>query len=77
MRRRTQALWALAYLGVTLVPLGIILIGPWIPRRGFWIESERFDIESSSAFGPRQQTVRRAVMALAVVMVIAAAFFAM
>ena len=38
MRRRTQALWALAYLGITLIPLGLILMGPWIPRRGFWIE---------------------------------------
>ena len=36
--RRTQARWALAYLGVTLVPLGVILLGPMTPRRGFWIE---------------------------------------
>lgn len=38
MRRRTQALWALVYLGATLVPLAVILIGPLTPRRGFWIE---------------------------------------
>jgi hypothetical protein len=41
------------------------------------IESERFDIESSGSVGPRQRTVRRAVFALAVVMVVAAALFAM
>ena len=38
MKRRTQAMWALVYLCVTLVPLGIILAGPMTPRRGFWIE---------------------------------------
>lgn len=38
MTRRTQALWALGYLGLTLVPLGVILLGPMTPRRGFWIE---------------------------------------
>lgn len=38
MRRRTQALSALGYLGATLVPLAVILIGPLTPRRGFWIE---------------------------------------
>ena len=41
------------------------------------IESERFDIESSASVGPRQRAVRRAVLALAVVMVVAAAIFAM
>ena len=41
------------------------------------IESERFDIESSGSVGPRQRRVRRAVLALAVVMVFAAALFAM
>jgi predicted ferric reductase len=40
------------------------------------IESERFDIESAGSIGPRQRQVRRAVLALAVVMVIAAALFA-
>lgn len=40
------------------------------------IESERFDIGAAGAIGPRQVQVRRAVLALAVVMVIAAALFA-
>lgn len=64
MKRRTQALWAPRYLGATLVPLG-------------QIESERFDIESSSSVGPRQHRVRRSVLILAVLMVAAAALFAM
>jgi 3-phenylpropionate/trans-cinnamate dioxygenase ferredoxin reductase subunit len=41
------------------------------------IDSERFDIESSGNIGPRQRSVRRAVFALAVLMIVAAALFAM
>lgn len=38
MEWRTKALWAIGYLGVTLVPLAVVLIGPLTPQRGFWIE---------------------------------------
>lgn len=41
------------------------------------IESERFDIESSGSVGPRQLAVRRTVLALAGVMIVVSALFAM